>query len=130
VLDLREGAIAELVLHLMEYVILTLEVIIAIFIIVIVFRTLFDIFKKYVAGLIRKDTGQQQLYNYQIVTRMLRGLLYSLDILIAVDILKTIMHNSPVELLYFVVIVVIRIMLSWAMSKELEKNNPVKYNSD
>lgn len=129
-LDLREGGIAELVLHLMEYVILALEVIIAIFIIVIVFRTLFDIFKKYVAGLIKKDTGQQQLYNHQIVTRMLRGLLYSLDILIAVDILKTIMHTSPVELLYFLVIVIIRILLSWAMSKELEKNNPVKYNTD
>jgi uncharacterized membrane protein len=125
-----EGGIAEFISHLMEYVILTLEVIIAIFIIVIVCRTLFDIFKKYVAGLIKKDTRQQPLYNDQIVTRMLRGLLYSLDILIAVDILKTIMQPSAIELLYFVVIVVIRILLSWAMLKELEKNNPVKYKSD
>jgi uncharacterized membrane protein len=52
---------------------------------------------------------------------MLRGLLYSLDFLIAVDILKTIMTPSQTELMYFIVIVVIRIMLSWAMSKELEK---------
>ncbi len=130
-LDVSENSVAEFITHLMEYVVLALEVVIAIFIIVIVSRTLFDLFKKYVTGLVKKDVQQQQqLYNYKIVTRMLRGLLYSLDFLIAVDILKTIMNPSQTELLYFMVIVVIRILLSWAMSKELEKNNPVKYHSD
>jgi uncharacterized membrane protein len=110
----------------MEFIVIALEVVIAIFIIVIVSRTLFDLFKKYAVGLVKKDAQQptqqeHQLYNQQIVTRMLRGLLYSLDFLIAVDILKTIMTPSQTELLYFMAIVVIRIMLSWAMSKELEK---------
>jgi uncharacterized membrane protein len=107
----------------MDYVILTLEGIIAIIIIVVVSRTLYDIIKKFLVGLVRKDP-QQGLHNYQIVRRMLRGLLYSLDILIAVDILKTLVIPSPTQLLSFIVIVVIRILLSWAMSKELEKNIP------
>ena len=117
------GSVGEFVTHLLEYIIVALEVVIAIFIIVIVSRTLFDLIKTYVVGFSRKESQQQQhqLYNQQIVTRMLRGLLYSLDFLIAVDILKTIMTPSQTELLYFIVIVVIRIMLSWAMSKELEK---------
>lgn len=118
---LSEGGLAEFVTLLMEYVILTLEGIIAIFIMVIVTRTLYDIIKKYIVGLVKKDS-QQQLYNYQIVRRMLRGLLYSLDFLIAVDILKTLIVPSSTQLLSFIVIVVIRILLSWAMAKELEKN--------
>lgn len=107
----------------MEYIILTLEGIIAIIIIVVVSRTLYDIIKKFLVGLVKKDP-QQQLHNYQIVRRMLRGLLYSLDILIAVDILKTLVVPSSTQLMSFIVIVVIRILLSWAMSKELEKNIP------
>ncbi len=84
----------------MEYIVLALEVIIAILIIFIVSRTLFDLFKKYVVGFGKKDVEQQQqLYNHKIVTRMLRGLLYSLDFLIAVDILKTIMTPSQTELI-------------------------------
>jgi len=124
VVDPLGGSVGEFVTHLLEYIIVALEVVIAIFIIVIVSRTLFDLIKTYVVGFSRKESQQQQqhqLYNQQIVTRMLRGLLYSLDFLIAVDILKTIMTPSQTELLYFIVIVVIRIMLSWAMSKELEK---------
>lgn len=120
---MSESSVAELIVHLMEYIILTLEGIIAIIIIVVVSRTLYDIIKKFLVGLVKKDP-QQQLHNYQIVRRMLRGLLYSLDILIAVDILKTLVVPSSTHLLSFIVIVVIRILLSWAMSKELEKNIP------
>ena len=118
---MSESGAAELIVHLMEYIILTLEGIIAIFIIVVVSRTLYDLIKKYLVGLVIKDP-QQQLHNYQIVRRMLRGLLYSLDFLIAVDILKTLIIPSPDQLLSFIVVVVIRILLSWAMSKELEKS--------
>ena len=118
---MSESSIAEFIVHLMEYVILILEGIIAIFIIVVVFRTLYDLTRKYLIGLVKKDP-EQQLHNYQIVRRMLRGLLYSLDFLIAADILKTLMVPSPNQLLSFIVVVVIRILLSWAMSKELEKS--------
>lgn len=120
-LVLSESGLAEFIVHLMEYVILTLEGVIAIFIIVVVFRTLYDIIRKYLVGLVKKDP-QQELHNYKIVRRMLRGLLYSLDFLIAADILKTLMVPSPTQLLSFIVVVVIRILLSWAMAKELEKN--------
>jgi uncharacterized membrane protein len=116
-----ESGVAEFIVHLMEYVILTLEGIIAIFIIVVVSRTLYDLIRKYLVGLVKKDP-EQQLHNYQIVRRMLRGLLYSLDFLIAADILKTLMVPSPNQLLSFIVVVVIRILLSWAMAKELEKS--------
>ena len=122
--DPLDGSVGEFITHLLEYIVVALEVIIAIFIVVIVSRTLFDLIRTYVIGFVKKGTQQQeqhQLYNQQIVTRMLRGLLYTLDFLIAVDILKTIMTPSQTELMYFIVIVVIRIMLSWAMSKELEK---------
>ena len=118
---LSESGVAEFITLIMEYIILTLEGIIALFIIVVVCRTLYDIIKKNLVGLVKKDSPHQ-LENYQIVRRMLRGLLYSLDILIAVDILKTLMVPSSSQLLSFIVIVVIRILLSWAMSKELEKN--------
>ena len=123
-MDPLDGSVGEFITHLLEYIVVALEVIIAIFIVVIVSRTLFDLIRTYVIGFVKKGTQQQeqhQLYNQQIVTRMLRGLLYTLDFLIAVDILKTIMTPSQTELMYFIVIVVIRIMLSWAMSKELEK---------
>jgi uncharacterized membrane protein len=118
---LSESGVAEFITLIMEYIILTLEGIIALFIIVVVCRTLYDIIKKYLVGLLKKDP-QQELHNYQIVRRMLRGLLYSLDFLIAADILKTLMVPSPNQLLSFIVIVVIRILLSWAMAKELEKS--------
>ena len=118
---LSESGLAEFIPHLMEYVILTLEGIIAILIVAVVSRTLYDIIKKSLQSLVKKDP-ELQLKNYQIVRRMLRGLLYSLDILIAVDILETITGPSPDQLLSFIVIVVIRILLSWAMAKELEKS--------
>ena len=123
---LSESSAAELIVHLMEYVILALEGIIAIFIIVVVFRTLYDIIKKNLVGLIKKDP-QQQLHNYQIVRRMLRGLLYSLDILIVVDILKTLIVPSPNQLLSFIVIVVIRILLRLGDGKRIRKKYPVGY---
>jgi uncharacterized membrane protein len=51
---------------------------------------------------------------------MLRGLLIALDFLVANDILKTILVPSVDELVRLVVIVAIRILLSWSLSKEIE----------
>ena len=51
---------------------------------------------------------------------MLRGLLVSLDFLIAADILKTMIVPSINDLGILVVVVVIRILLSWSMSKEIQ----------
>jgi uncharacterized membrane protein len=46
---------------------------------------------------------------------MLRGLLIALDFLVAADILKTILVPSANELAILVIIVVIRILLSWSL---------------
>jgi uncharacterized membrane protein len=51
---------------------------------------------------------------------MLRGLLIALDFLVAADILKTILVPSVNELAILVIIVAIRISLSWSLSKEIE----------
>jgi uncharacterized membrane protein len=51
---------------------------------------------------------------------MLRGLLIALDFLVAADILKTILVPSVDELVRLIVIVAIRISLSWSLSKEIE----------
>jgi uncharacterized membrane protein len=50
---------------------------------------------------------------------MLRGLLLALDFLVAADILKTILVPSVNELAILVIIVVIRILLGWSLSKEI-----------
>ncbi len=112
----------------MEYIILTLEGIIAIFIIVVVSRTLYDLIKKYLVGLVNKDP-QQQLHNYQIVRRMLRGLLYSLDILIAVDILKTLMVPSSNPTLVFYSYSSDKNTAQLGNVKRIRKKYPVDYDS-
>jgi len=51
---------------------------------------------------------------------MLRGLLIALDFLVAADIIKTILAPSLFELAQLGIVVIIRILLSWSLSKELE----------
>ena len=63
---------------------------------------------------------QRQLYVRKLVTRMLRGLLIALDFLIAADLLKTILDPTLDETAVFALIVVLRIVLSWSLSKEIE----------
>ena len=63
---------------------------------------------------------QWQLYVRKLVTRMLRGLLIALDFLIAADLLKTILDPTLDETAVFALIVVLRIVLSWSLSKEIE----------
>ena len=56
----------------------------------------------------------------ELVYRFLRGLLISLDFVIAVDILKTIFNRSVEELVTLAIVVTIRILLSWSLSKDFE----------
>ena len=53
---------------------------------------------------------------------MLRGLLISLDFLVAADLLKSILVPTVPELATLVMIVAIRIVLSWSLSKEIESH--------
>jgi uncharacterized membrane protein len=51
---------------------------------------------------------------------MLRGLLISLDFLVAADILQTILVPSAIELAKLGIIVAVRVSLYMSLSKEIE----------
>jgi uncharacterized membrane protein len=107
--------------QLIDYTSLALEIIVAIIIIIIVGITLAGLVRIFLLALKKKEEGEQRpTLVHQLVTRMLRGLLIALDFLVAADILKTILVPSVNELAILVVIVGIRILLNWSLSKEIE----------
>jgi uncharacterized membrane protein len=113
--------IAEVFLEqLIGYTVLALEIIISIIIIIIVGFTLAGLVRILLLGLKKKEREQRPTHIRQLVTQMLRGLLIALDFLVAADILKTILVPSVNELAILVIIVAIRISLSWSLSKEIE----------
>jgi uncharacterized membrane protein len=107
--------------QLIDYTVIALEIIITIIIIIIVGITLANLFKIMVSTLINKEEKEKQReYLGQLVRRMLRGLLISLDFLVAADLLKSILVPSVTELIILAFVVAIRIVLSWSLSKEIE----------
>jgi uncharacterized membrane protein len=107
--------------QLIEYTVIALEIIITIIIIIIVGITLVNLFKIMVSTLINKEEKEKQReYLGQLVRRMLRGLLISLDFLVAADLLKSILVPSVTELIILAFVVALRIVLSWSLSKEIE----------
>jgi len=107
--------------QLIEYTVIALEIIVTIIIIIIVGITLANLFKIMVSTLINKEEKEKQReYLGQLVRRMLRGLLISLDFLVAADLLKSILVPSVTELIILAFVVAIRIVLSWSLSKEIE----------
>jgi len=115
------GDIGELLLkQLIDHTVFALESLITILIIIIVVITLVSFFKIMLSSFKKRDREQQSTTIHRTVIRMLRGLLVSLDFLIAADILKTMLVPSITELGILVVVVVIRILLSWSMSKEIQ----------
>ena len=108
--------------QLIDYTSLALDIIVAIIIIIIVGITLAGLVRIFLSSLKKKiEEEQRPTLVYQLVTRMLRGLLIALDFLVAADILKTILVPSVNELAILVIIVVIRILVSWSLSKEIER---------
>jgi uncharacterized membrane protein len=103
-----------------NYVVFGLEAIIIIIIIAIVAVTLIEVFRISLSSLKKKEEQQRPKRIREMVSRMLRGLLISLDFLVAADILKTILVPSFFELASLAVVVIIRILLNWSLSKELE----------
>jgi uncharacterized membrane protein len=101
-------------------VVYALEIIITIIILAIIAITLFSLLKATISSL-RKRDEQVRLRINEIVSRLLRGMLISLDILVAADILKTILVPSITELAVLVVIVVVRVLLTFSLSKEIER---------
>src|SRR6187397_3624448 len=63
------------------------------------------------------------MYWGTIRERLARGLLLALDLEVGSDILKTILVPSVNELSILAVVVGIRIVLSWSLSKEINRHN-------
>lgn len=113
--------------QLIEYTVLALEIIITIIIIIIVGITLANLFKIMLSTFMNKEEKEQRReYVGQLVRRMLRGLLISLDFLVAADLLRSILVPSVTELATLAIIVAIRIVLSWSLSKEIESHTTQK----
>jgi uncharacterized membrane protein len=113
--------------QLIAYTVLGLEIIVAIIIIIIVGITLAHLFKIMLSTLRKKDEKEKRReYAGQLVRRMLRGLLISLDFLVAADLLKSILVPTTTELATLAIIVAIRIVLSWSLSKEIESHREKK----
>jgi len=106
---------AELFQLIIENIILAIEAIVAIFIAGIVAFTIFRLVK---LGISRLKQAKQQKEE-KIVNLMLRGLLLSLDFLIAADLLETILDPTTEDLLKLMLVVVIRILLTWSLGKEM-----------
>jgi uncharacterized membrane protein len=103
-------------------VVFALEIIITIIILAIIVITLFSLLKVTISSL-RKREGQARLHIDEIVSRLLRGLLISLDILVATDILKTILVPSITQLAILIIIVIVRVLLTFSLSKEIERQD-------
>ena len=115
--------IPEIFYIVIEYIVLIIEIIVGIVVAAIVIISLASLVKLFISKL-RRD--QRQVYVRELVTRMLRGLLIALDFLIAADLLMTILDPSIEETAVLALIVVLRILLSWSLSKEIEMNTKKK----
>jgi uncharacterized membrane protein len=72
-----------------------------------------------------KPIKEQTQYKETIRLNLTRGMLLALDFEIGSDILKTILIPSVRELTLLAVIVGIRIVLSWSLSKEIGRHSTV-----
>ena len=70
-----------------------------------------------------KSTEEQTQAKETIRLRLARGMLLALDFEVGSDILKTVLVPSFNELAILAVIVSIRIVLSWSLSKEIDRHN-------
>ena len=118
-----EGVAQIFLEQLIEYTVIALEIIVTIIIIIIVGITLANLFKIMLSALMNKEEKEKRReYLDQLVRRMLRGLLISLDFLVAADLLKSILVPSATELITLAIIVAIRVVLNWSLSKEIESH--------
>ena len=99
-------------------VVYTLEIIITIIILGIIIITLISLLKVAISSLSKRE-GKLRLRIDEVVSRLLRGLLVSLDILVAANILKTKLVPSLMELVVLVIVVIVRVLLTFSLSKEI-----------
>ena len=72
--------------------------------------------------ILRKSPKEQTQEKETIRLRLARGLLLALDFEVGSDILKTILVPSANEISILAVVVGIRIVLSWSLSKEIDRH--------
>lgn len=72
--------------------------------------------------ILRKPIKEQTQEKETIRLRLARGMLLALDFEVGSDILKTILVPSVNELSILAVVVGIRIVLSWSLSKEIDRH--------
>ena len=73
--------------------------------------------------ILRKPIKEQTVDKETIRLRLARGMLLALDFEVGSDILKTILVPSVTELTILAVVVGIRIVLSWSLSKEIDRHS-------
>ena len=73
--------------------------------------------------ILRKPIKEQTADKETIRLRLARGMLLALDFEVGSDILKTILVPSVRELTILAVVVGIRIVLSWSLSKEIDRHS-------
>ena len=110
-----------------EYLVLIIEIFVGILVAGIVIITLASLVKLLLSKLRR---GRRQVLVNKIVARMLRGLLIALDFLIAADLLQTILKPTLEETAAFTMIVILRILLSWSLSKEIGMSEKEELNTN
>ena len=72
--------------------------------------------------ILKKRTAERTTAPETVRLELARGVLLVFDFVVASDILKTILVPSMTELTLLAVIVGIRIVLSWSLSKELDRH--------
>lgn len=75
--------------------------------------------------ILRNPIKDQTMEKESIRLRLARGILLALDFEIGSDIIKTMQVPGIKELLILGVIVTIRIVLSWSLSKEIDRHNKI-----
>ncbi len=80
--------------------------------------------------ILTKPTKEQTHAKETIRLRLARGMLLALDFQVGGDILKTILVPSFNELAILAVIISIRIVLSWSLSKEIDRHNDDSKDTD
>ena len=73
--------------------------------------------------ILKNPIKDQTMEKESIRLRLARGILLALDFEIGSDIIKTMQIPGIKELLILGVIVTIRIVLSWSLSKEIDRHN-------
>jgi uncharacterized membrane protein len=76
-------------------------------------------------NILRNPIKDQIMEKESIRLRLARGILLALDFEIGSDIIKTMQIPGIKELLILGVIVTIRIVLSWSLSKEIDRHNKI-----